>query len=77
MGESKPQSVEKRILPRWCKDAKIAMIENDMSVNELAERAGISREYASAVINGRIYSQASVRTISDVLNIVPSSFTLR
>lgn len=30
----------KRILPKWCKDAKKAMIDKDMSVEELAQLTG-------------------------------------
>ena len=43
----------KRILPKWCKDAKKAMIDKDMSVDDLAKETGRTRVYISAVLNGR------------------------
>ena len=59
----------KRILPAWCKNAKIAMIEKDLNVKELAEELKMSREYLSAIINGRQYTPSAVKAISDYLNI--------
>ncbi|MCD8379095.1 MAG: helix-turn-helix domain-containing protein [Lachnospiraceae bacterium] len=64
------------MLSPWCKKAKIVMIENDISVKELAKRIGMSREYTSAVLNGRSYSESAVKAISDTLNIPDSSCTL-
>lgn len=62
-----------RKLPRWCKEAKKALIDNDMSVEELASTIGKTREYTSAVVNGRIYSEAAVKEISDVLGIAENA----
>ena len=53
-----------KVLSPWCKQAKIAMIELDMTVVELAEKIGKSREYTSAVVNGRIYAEPVVKAIS-------------
>jgi DNA-binding helix-turn-helix protein len=58
-----------RVLPNWCKRAKKKMIDLDMSVPELANKVSMTREYTSAIINGRAYSQSAIKSISDVLNI--------
>lgn len=58
-----------RVLPNWCKIAKKKMIDLDMSVSELANKISMTREYTSAIINGRAYSQSAIKSISDVLNI--------
>ena len=47
-----------RPLPTWCKEAKKKLIDNDMSIHELADKIGLSRQYATSIVNG-----------SDVLNI--------
>ncbi len=56
-------------LPDWCKNAKIAMIEQDLSVNDLADKLGMARPYVSSIVNGRVYSENAVKKISDSLNI--------
>lgn len=58
-----------KVLSPWCKRAKIEMIVRDLTVNELSNLIGRSREYTSSVINGRAYSTPAVQAISDVLNI--------
>lgn len=64
------------ILSPWCKKAKIELIKRDMTVAELAKQIGKSREYTSAVVNGRIYSKPMIKAISDVLNITETALTL-
>jgi len=66
-----------KTLPRWCKDAQIAMIEKDLNVNELARESGYTREYVSSLINGRHYSPDANTKISGILGIVSSEDTLR
>ena len=65
-----------KVLSPWCKQVKIKLIELDMSVGELATRIGKTREYTSAVVNGRSYSEPAVKAISDVLNISETANTL-
>ncbi len=55
-------------LPRWCKNAKKAMIDKDMNVSDLAKSIEKSREHVSRVLNGN-YSEQLVSLISDELNI--------
>lgn len=60
--------MRKKLSP-WCKQAKIELIKRDMTVNDLAEMIGRTRQHTSAILNGRIYSSATIKEISDVLNI--------
>ena len=66
----------RKVLSPWCKQVKIAMIELDLTVGELAKKIGKSREYTSAVINGRVYAEPMVKAISDVLNIPETACSL-
>ncbi len=65
-----------KVLSPWCKQAKKELIDRDMTVSELAQAIGKSREYTSAVVNGRIYSEPAVKAISDVLNITETACSL-
>lgn len=65
-----------KALSPWCKQVKKTMIDRDMSVNELSKLIGRTREYTSAVINGRAYSEEMVKAISDELNIVETACSL-
>lgn len=56
-------------LSLWCKNAKKALIDRDMSVSELADAINKSRSHTSVVLNGSKYSQEMVSLISDELNI--------
>lgn len=56
-------------LSPWCKAVQIALIEHDMSVNDLAVAIGKTREYTSAIVNGRVYSTPTVKAICDYLNL--------
>lgn len=58
-----------RVLSNWCKKAKIRLIELDMPITELARKVSLTREYTSALVNGRVYSESAIKAISDVLNI--------
>ena len=59
----------KRKLCRWSKQVKIAMIEQDISRNELAKLVNLSPQYLSAVCHQRIRSPIAEKVISDFLNI--------
>ena len=61
---------KKRELPRWCKDAKIAMIEKGISgPKELGELIGLSRVQVSRVINGTLLSDKTQERICDYLGV--------
>ena len=57
-------------LSPWCKKAKIAMIQKDIGVSDMAERLGNNRSYISSVLNGRVVSPPIRKRISDYLNIM-------
>lgn len=59
-------------LSPWCKRAKIAMIQNDVAVGELAHELEYNRSYVSSVLNGRVVSPPVRKRISDFLNISDS-----
>lgn len=65
-----------RALSPWCKQAKIRLIQLDMTVAELSDKVGLTREYTSAIVNGRAYSEQAVKAISDVLNIEETACSL-
>lgn len=56
-------------LSPWCKKAKIAMIQKDIGVSDMAEKLGNNRSYISSVLNGRVVSPPIRKRISDYLNI--------
>lgn len=60
--------MEEKLSP-WCKRAKIAMIENDIAVNDLSAELEYNRSYISSVLNGRVISPPVRKRISDFLNI--------
>ena len=59
----------KKPLSPWCKAAQKELIERDMTTAQLADAIGRSREYTSAIINGRVFSESTMKLISDELNI--------
>lgn len=59
----------KKVTSPWCKEVKKKLIDRDMSSADLADAIGLTREYVSAIVNGRSYSEPATRTISDYLNI--------
>jgi len=67
----------KRKLSPWCKAVKIAMIQKDWGVADLAQAVKMTKEYTSAVINGRVISEPAVKVISDVLNIEQTALSQR
>ncbi len=52
---------------QWSKDVRKAVIDKDMTLNQLAESIGYSFTVVSSVINGR-YSNASYQTIAEKIN---------
>lgn len=60
--------MERKLSP-WCKSAKIAMIQQDISIIELAEKLNLTRSYVTSILNGRVTSPIAVKKISDYLHI--------
>lgn len=65
-----------KVLSPWCKEVKCELVKRDMTIGQLAERIGRTREYTSAIVNGRVYSEPAVKEISDVLNIAEIACSL-
>lgn len=64
--------MKKRLSP-WSKKVKKAMIDQDMDTNDIADKFGWTRQYASSVINGRTYYKEAVSRISQLFMIdIPS-----
>lgn len=56
-------------LSPWCKEVQKTLIEREMSTGDLAKAIGRSREFTSAIVNGRQFSEPTMKLISDELNI--------
>lgn len=56
-------------LPPWCKKARVTLIMNDMTVEDIAEKTGYCVQHVNSILSGRLKSQKAVDKISDVLGI--------
>lgn len=60
----------KIVNPEWIKAARVSRAAKEMKIDELITEAGLaSREYASAVMNGRTKSVLYADAISRVLEV--------
>lgn len=60
----------KRPLSAWSKKVKKALIDKNMTINELAETIGYSSIYTRNIVNGKIVSATvAEKKINDVLGI--------
>lgn len=57
------------IITPWCREAKKAMIDQDLNVTQLTAKVGFNRTYVSGVINGRIIQPKVAEAISKCLNL--------
>lgn len=53
----------------WSKQVKKAMIDADLDTNDIADKFKWTRQYVSAIINGRVYQREAVCSISMFLGI--------
>ena len=53
----------------WCQAVKIELVKRKMSVNQLAEKANVSRDRLSMVINGKMMNEDIVDAVNRLLNI--------
>ncbi len=60
---------KKKILSDWSKAIKHAMIDQDMDINDIAEKFHWTPQYVSGLINGRIYFIEPVNRLSVFFNI--------
>lgn len=61
----------KRKLSPWCKAVKIAMIQKDWGVADLAQAVKMTKEYTSAVINRVLV--AWVQNEAVIIDVIVSS----
>lgn len=57
----------------WCQCVKIELVKKKMSVNQLAEKAHVSRDRLSLVINGKMMNEDIVDAVNRLLNITLSA----
>lgn len=53
----------------WCQSVKIALVKESLSVKELAESVGVSRDRLSLVINGKMMNTDIVKSVNTRLKI--------
>ena len=72
-----PEKQEKtrRRYSEWSKAVKIALIQRDWDIGDLAKAIGKSREYTSAVVNERVRAAPSAQAISDILNVPNTAYS--
>ncbi|MDD2960020.1 MAG: helix-turn-helix domain-containing protein [Lachnospiraceae bacterium] len=59
----------KRKLPTWCKEARKALIDRDMTVTDLSKEIGVERSYTSQIVSGRILAPKLAARISAELDL--------
>lgn len=59
----------RKIYSKWSKDVKKAMIDRDLTTQDIADKFHWTSRYVSAVINGREYYREAVVNISMYLNV--------
>ena len=65
----------RRRYSEWSKAVKIALIQRDWGIGDLAKAIGKSREYTSAVVNERVRAAPSAQAISDILNVPNTAYS--
>ena len=63
----------KKNLSPWCKEAKKAMIDRDISIADLAETLNLSRAYVSRILSGAFNIPEPKKRISKYLDISEES----
>lgn len=56
----------------WCKSVKKALIEKNMTMNQLAEDVGFSRDRVSLTVNGHCMDKPVIKNINLLLHIEES-----
>lgn len=65
----------RRPLSEWAKLVKIALIQRNWDIGDLAKAIDRSRGYTSAVVNERVRAESVAQSISDVLNISNTAYS--
>ena len=53
----------------WCCAVKVELVKKNMTISELAEQAGVSRDRMSLVINGKMMNKAIVSKVNKLRDI--------
>jgi len=53
----------------WCCAVKVELVKRNMTVNDLAEQSGVSRDRMSLVINGKMNNEKIVAKVVELLGI--------
>ncbi len=53
----------------WCKNVRIELIKQEMSIKQLAEKIGASGDAVSLILNGKSKNVKIMKAINDALNI--------
>ncbi|MBQ6091320.1 MAG: helix-turn-helix transcriptional regulator [Lachnospiraceae bacterium] len=53
----------------WCCEVKVELVKRGMTVNDLAEQAGVSRDRMSLVINGKMMNEEIAAKVVELLGI--------
>lgn len=53
----------------WCCAVKVELVKKNMTISELAEHAGVSRDRMSLVINGKMMNEQIVSEVDKLLGI--------
>ena len=65
----------RRPLSEWAKSVKIAMIQRDWDMGDLAKAVGKTREYTSAIVNERVRAVPTAKAISEILGIQNTAYS--
>lgn len=68
--------MDNKVLSPWSKQVKIALIERDMTVTDLAALIESPRSHVSNVINGNLYNAKTVEKICVCLGVQKTNQTL-
>ena len=53
----------------WCCAVKVELVKKSMTVNDLAEKVGVSRDRMSLVINGKMMNDEITAKVTELLDI--------
>ena len=67
--EDLPEKPESLPSEEWCMNVRMAMLKLQMSVSELSQKTGFSRDRVSLVINGRHTDTPVIEAINSLLSI--------
>lgn len=58
-----------RARTEWAKRANIAMIEKNISCQDIADKLDLTRQYVASIVYGRVNSPQAIARISSLLDI--------